>query len=315
LTFASKQMVTPVCLDLNEIVRDMLKMLRPLLGENIAIETILATAIGTIEADPSQIQQLLVNLTVNSRDAMPDGGRLIIETSRENVTKAFAAAHPGARPGRHVRLSVTDTGCGMTEEVRSHLFEPFFTTKVLGKGTGLGLATCHGIVRRMGGHIRVSSRPGRGTTFQISLPCVERPAEARSVARAPSPIPTGTETILVVEDDAAVRRLTIQALRSQGYRIIDAADGAEALEVARALGGDLDLVISDVVMPRVGGPELMKRLAAAAPGARRLLVSGHAESDVLPASLTDLGADFLPKPFTPESLGRKVREVLDAPRQ
>jgi CheY-like chemotaxis protein len=201
----------------------------------------------------------------------------------------------------------------MTEEVRSHLFEPFFTTKERGKGTGLGLATCHGIVRRMGGHVRVFSRPGRGTTFQISLPCIEGPAETRSVASTSSPIPTGSETILVVEDDAVVRRLAVQALRSRGYRIIEASDGAEALEVAQALGRDLDLVISDVVMPRVGGPELMKRLAAVAPGARRLLVSGHAESDVLPASPTDVGAEFLPKPFTTERLARKVRELLDTP--
>jgi PAS domain S-box-containing protein len=313
LTFASKQIVTPVRLDLNELVVDLLKMLRPLLGENIAVETVLGPAVGTIEADPSQIQQLLVNLTVNARDAMPDGGRLIIETARENVTKAFAAAHPGARSGRHVRLSVTDTGCGMSEEVRSHLFEPFFTTKERDKGTGLGLATCHGIVRKMGGHIRVSSRRGRGATFLISLPCVEGPATVRSLVAPASPIPTGTETILVVEDEPVVRRLAVQALRVQGYRVMEASDGVEALDIAQGLGLGLDLVVSDVIMPRVSGPELVKRLTVVAPRARRLLVSGHAESTVLPARLSDLGAAFLAKPFTPERLARKVREVLDAP--
>jgi PAS domain S-box-containing protein len=313
LTFASKQMVTPVRLDLNELVVDLLKMLRPLLGENIAVETVLGPSIGTIEADPSQIQQLLVNLTVNARDAMPEGGRLTIETARENVTKAFAAAHPGARSGRHVRLSVTDTGCGISEEVRSHLFEPFFTTKERDKGTGLGLATCHGIVRKMGGHIRVSSRPGRGATFLISLPCVTGPATGRSSVPPASPIPTGTETILVVEDEPVVRRLAVQALRVQGYRVIEASDGVEALDIAQSLGLGIDLVVSDVIMPRVSGPELVKRLTAVAPGARRLLVSGHAESTVLPATLSDLAAAFLPKPFTPERLARKVREVLDAP--
>jgi len=313
LTFASKQVVAPVRLDLNELVVDLLKMLRPLLGENIAIETILAPAIGTVEADPSQIEQLLVNLTINARDAMPEGGRLIIETARESIPRAFAAANPGARSGRHVRLSVTDTGCGMTEEVRLHLFEPFFTTKERGKGTGLGLATCHGIVRRMGGHIRVSSRPGRGTTFLISLPCVKGPATVVSSVASGGQIPTGSETILVVEDEQIVRRLTVKTLRAQGYRVIEASDGAEALDIAMDIGPELDLVISDVIMPRVSGPELVKRLGPVAPRARRLLVSGHAESTVLTDRLDVLGATFLPKPFTPELLARKVREVLDAP--
>jgi two-component system cell cycle sensor histidine kinase/response regulator CckA len=313
LAFASKQIVAPIHLDLSVQVADLLKMLRPLLGENIAVETVLEPGIGMIEADPSQIQQLLVNLSVNARDAMPDGGRLIIETAAEDVTEVAAAAYPGARVGRHVRLSVTDTGCGMNADVRSHLFEPFFTTKEQGKGTGLGLATCHGIVRQMGGHIRVFSEPGNGTTFRIFLPHVEGAATAAAMAPS-SPTPTGTETVLVVEDEPAVRRLAVLALRAQGYTVIEACDGVEALEIAGRLATDIDLVISDVVMPGLSGPELLGRLARLAPGARRLLVSGHAESDVLPAGLADVGATFLPKPFTPERLARKVREVLDEAR-
>jgi two-component system cell cycle sensor histidine kinase/response regulator CckA len=313
LTFASKQIVAPVRLDLTALVADLLKMLRPLLGDNIAVETDLEAGVGTIEADPGQIQQLLVNLTVNAVDAMPDGGRLIIETATEYVTEAFAAGHPGAASGNFVRLSVTDTGCGMSEEVRAHLFEPFFTTKERGKGTGLGLATCHGIVRQIGGHMSVFSEPGTGTTFRIFLPRVEGPAATRSSVVPIFPAPTGTETILVVEDEPVVRRLAVLGLRAQGYTVLEASDGTEALQIAKRIATDLDLVVSDVVMPGISGPELVKRLAALAPRARRLLVSGHAEEAVLPTGLVDVGAAFLSKPFTPERLARKVREVLDTP--
>jgi two-component system cell cycle sensor histidine kinase/response regulator CckA len=312
LTFASKQIVAPVRLDLSALVADLLKMLRPLLGDNIAVETDLQPGVGTIEADPGQIQQLLVNLTVNAVDAMPNGGKLIIETATEYVTEAFAAAHPGANSGNFVRLSVTDTGCGMSAEVRAHLFEPFFTTKERGKGTGLGLATCHGIVHQIGGHIRVFSEPGTGTTFRIFLPHAEGPAAVRSVTPI-VPAPTGTETILVVEDEPVVLRLAVLGLRAQGYTVVEATDGAEALDIAGRIGAGLDLVVSDVVMPGIGGPELVKRLAGVSPGVRSLLVSGHAESSVLPAGLVDVGTAFLSKPFTPERLARKVREVLDGP--
>ncbi len=313
LAFASKQIVAPVRLDLSALISDLLKMLRPLLSENITVETVLEPGLGTIEADPSQIQQLLVNLTVNAADAMPDGGRLIIETAMEDVTEDYAATHPGASPGSHVRLSVTDTGSGMNEYVLSHLFEPFFTTKEQGKGTGLGLAVCYGIVRAMGGHIRVFSEPGNGTTFRIFLPRVDGPVTDRPAIAPVSPTPTGTETILVVEDEDVVRHLAVIGLRAQGYTVIEACDGVEALEIVARIAPELDLVVSDVVMPGMSGPELVKRLAAVAPGTRRLLVSGHAESTVLPAWLTDVGAAFLPKPFTPERLARKVREVLDSP--
>ncbi|HEX7497963.1 MAG TPA: ATP-binding protein, partial [Candidatus Limnocylindrales bacterium] len=311
LTFASKQIVAPVRLDLSAVVADLLKMLKPLLGEDISIETSLEPALGAVEADPGQVQQLLVNLAVNARDAMPEGGRLIIKTATEYVTEAVAATRSGARPGSHICLSVTDSGVGMSEEVRAHLFEPFFTTKGQGKGVGLGLATCHGIVRQMGGHIRVLSRPGNGTKFQIYLPRLDGPATGASVAAPESPAPTGTETILVVEDEPVVRRLAVLGLRAQGYTVIEAKDGVQALEAAVRFALELDLVVSDVIMPGMSGPELLKRLSVIAPRARRLLVSGHAESTVLPAGLIDVGASFLPKPFTPERLARKVREVLD----
>jgi PAS domain S-box-containing protein len=313
LTFASKQIVAPVRLDLSALVAELLKMLRPLLGEDIAVETVLEPDLGSIEADPGQVQQLLVNLTVNARDAMPDGGRLIIETATEDVTEAYAAAHPGARAGSHIRLSVTDTGCGMGEEVLSHMFEPFFTTKERGKGTGLGLATCHGIVRQMGGHIRVFSEPGNGATFRIFLPRVDGPADTRSAAVSNSPAPTGTETVLVVEDEPVIRRLAVLGLRAQGYVVIEASNGAEALEIAERMTPELDIVVSDVIMPGMSGLELAARLAVVSPEVRRLLVSGHAESTVLPPRLADGSVAFLPKPFTPERLARKVREVLDAP--
>jgi len=313
LTFASKQIVAPVRLDLSALVVELLKMLRPLLGENITVVANLEPEIGTIEADPSQIQQLLVNLAVNAHDAMPDGGRLTIETAMANVTETFAAAHPEAKTGSRVRLSMTDTGYGMSEEVQSHLFEPFFTTKGRGKGTGLGLATCHGIVHQMGGHIEVFSEPGSGTTFRIFLPCVEGPAAVRSAVGPASPAPTGIETVLVVEDESIVRRLAVVGLRAHGYTVIEASDGAEALAIAKRIAPELNLVVSDIVMPGMSGTELVRQLALVAPGVRRLLVSGHAESTVLPEGLIEAGVAFLPKPFTPERLARKVREVLDAP--
>jgi two-component system, cell cycle sensor histidine kinase and response regulator CckA len=312
LTFASKQLVAPERLDLSALVADLLKMLRPLLGEDVVVETDLEPEPATIEADPGQIQQLLVNLAVNARDAMPDGGRFVIETATEDVTEAFAAEHPGMSAGRHVSLSVTDTGCGMTDEVRSHLFEPFFTTKERGKGTGLGLATCHGIVHKIGGQILVFSDLGRGTTFHILLPCVAGKADARPVATENAPAPVGNETILLVEDEPVVRRLAVLGLRFRGYTVLEAADGAEAIEIAQGNLGRIDLVVSDVVMPGLSGPELLKRLSTITPTARRLLVSGHAEEAVLPGGPREVDAEFLPKPFTPDRLARKIREVLDA---
>jgi PAS domain S-box-containing protein len=311
LAFASRQIVAPVRLDLSAVVADSLKMLQRLLGDDIEIETALDPGLGTVEADPGQIQQLLVNLTVNARDAMPGGGRLLIETADETIGEESVRSYPGATPGQYVLLAVADTGAGMTEEVRSHLFEPFFTTKGLGKGTGLGLATCHGIVRQIGGQIRVYSEPGQGTTFRIYLPRKTGAADPKPVAPPPKPTPTGVETVLVVEDEPRVRRLAVLGLRAHGYVVLEAADGVDAIQTATRVGKAIDVVVSDVMMPGMNGPELLRRLAVIAPQARAVLMSGHAESTVLPEQS---GANwvFLPKPFTPERLARKVREVLDA---
>jgi PAS domain S-box-containing protein len=310
LAFASRQIVAPVRLDLSAVVAESLKMLQRLLGEHIEIETALDPGLGTVEADAAQIQQLLVNLTVNARDAMPDGGRLLIETADETIDEESARAHQGAIPGPYVLLAVADTGVGMTEEVLAHLFEPFFTTKELGKGTGLGLATCHGIVRGMGGHIRVYSELGRGTTFRIYLPRRTGAADPQPLPASQRSTPNGVETVLVVEDEPHVRRLAVLGLRAHGYVVLEAADGAEAIQIAGRMGATIDVIVSDVIMPRMSGPELLERLTAIAPGARAVLMSGHAESTVL-TERPDVHWTFLPKPFTPERLARKVREVLD----
>jgi CheY-like chemotaxis protein len=314
LSFASKQRIVPVRLDLSAVVADSLKMLRRLLGEDIEIVTALEPAPGAVEADPGQIQQILVNLAVNSRDAMPNGGRLVIETANETVDEAYAASHPELSPWHYVRLSVTDTGAGMSEEVQAHLFEPFFTTKERGKGTGLGLATCHGIVKQMGGQIRVYSEFGHGTTVRIMLPQVQGMAEASPVAAA-GPTPTGTETILIVEDEPAVRRLAALGLRAQGYTVFEAGDGDEALAIVAHLTRPLDALISDVVMLGMSGPQLAERVLRQYPETKLLLMSGHAETAVLPHDMSPGDFPFLPKPFTPERLARRIREVLDSPAE
>jgi two-component system, cell cycle sensor histidine kinase and response regulator CckA len=311
LTFASRQIVAPVRIDLSVLVTDSLKMLQRLLGDDIEIQTAFDPDAGTVEADEGQIQQVVVNLTVNARDAMPKGGRLLIETSEEAISEQAARALPGEVPGRYVLLTVSDTGVGMTEEVQSHLFEPFFTTKGLGKGTGLGLATCHGIVKALGGHIRVYSEPGRGSSFRIYLPRKSGAVDPLPVSASSKPTPTGVETILVVEDESRVRQLAVLGLRAHGYVVLEAPDGAQAIEIVSRVGNTIDLIVSDVVMPGISGPELLTRLSAIAPRARSVLMSGYAESAVL-SQQPDLHWAFLPKPFTPERLARKVREVLDA---
>ena len=308
LAFASRQIVAPVRLDVNALVADSLKMLQRLLGDDIEIEAALEASIGTVEADAGQIQQLLVNLTVNARDAMPNGGRLFIETADETAPEDTGSG--GVEAGSYVLLAVADTGVGMTEEVRSHLFEPFFTTKEIGKGTGLGLATCHGIVRQMGGHIRVYSEPGSGTTFRIYLPRKAGVADPQPPAPSAKPTPTGDETVLVVEDEPHVRRLAVLGLRAHGYHVLEAANGAEAIEVTTGTMTSIDVIVSDVMMPGMKGPELIDRLSRIVPGACAVLMSGHAESTVLTGQPA-LRCVFLPKPFTPERLARKVREVLD----
>ena len=311
LTFASRQIVAPVRLDLSSLVTDSIKMLQRLLGDDIEIETSLADDLQTVVADPGQLEQLLVNLSINARDAMPAGGRLLIETSNQLLDAQSASSHPGTIPGPHVLLSVTDTGEGMNEEVRSHLFEPFFTTKQLGKGTGLGLATCHGIVRQLSGHIEVYSEPGRGTIFQVYLPSQDGPTDPRPTARSTPLAANGSETVLVVEDEPRVRRLAALGLRARGYRVLEAANGADAIQVALQAGNTIDLVVSDVMMPGMSGIALIRELTPIVPRAKAMLMSGHADLASL-GEQADLRLAFLPKPYTPDRLARKVREVLDA---
>jgi PAS domain S-box-containing protein len=314
LTFASRQIVAPVRLDVGSLVQDSLNMLQRLLGDDIEIETSLASDLRTVVADPGQIEQLLVNLTVNARDAMPRGGCLTIELANELIDSETAESQPGAVPGPHVLLAVTDTGEGMTEEVRSRLFEPFFTTKEHGKGTGLGLATCHGIVKQLSGFVEVYSEPHRGTMFRIHLPSQVGPADPRPADPSAPPVSDGTETVLVVEDEPRVRRLAVLGLHARGYTVLEAANGADAIQVALRAGDTIDLIVSDVIMPGMSGPTLIRKLSVLAPRARALLMSGHADSAVLDEA-SRLHHAFVAKPYTPELLARKVREILDTPRR
>ena len=311
LSFARKQMIEPAPLDLSAVVSGSIEMLRRLLGEDVEVMAELREGLDIVEADPGQVQQLLINLTVNARDAMPDGGRLVIETANLDVGDEYRAAHPEVRSGHYVTLTVTDTGTGMTDDVLAHLFEPFFTTKRQGEGTGLGLATCHGIVEQSGGHIWVHSETGLGTSVTILLPVAEGVARPTGKAVVSMPPPTGTETVLVVEDDDSVRRLAVLGLRSNGYTVLEARNAADALALA-AGSGVIDLLVSDIVMPGMRGPELAARLREMRPAAKLLLVSGHA--DTSDGFRDDSGRiiQLLPKPFTPERLSRRVRDILDS---
>jgi len=301
----------PKVLDLNVVVADMGKMLRRLIGEHIELILRYEAELGRVKADPGQIEQVLLNLVVNARDAMPGGGKLLVETS--NLTLDAAAAHrmPSLRPGAYAVLSVSDTGVGMDTETQSHIFEPFFTTKEQGKGTGLGLATVYGIVQQSGGHVTVYSQPGQGATFRVYLPCVAEPADRGSGVRPRPAMPKGSETILLAEDETEVRELVREALRRGGYAVLEARDGAEALRLAENYGGAIHLLITDVVMPNLGGPELAARLSASRPGLKIIYMSGYSEFIAAGHGGISPFAYFLQKPFALELLGRKVREVLD----
>ena len=314
LAFASKQIVAPVRLNLSTVVTESQKMLTRLLGENIEITTVVDPHLALIEADPGQMEQLLMNLTINARDAMPGGGRLVIETRNAMVEASPKRSANEVAAGRWVVLTVTDTGAGMEPDVLEHIFEPFFTTKGKGSGVGMGLATCHGIVNQNHGHIFVFSEPGLGSTFRIMLPVARAGAAAALGDVTPPTVIDGTETILVVEDEAMVRRLAVLGLRAHGYAVIEAPDGPTALAIASRPETTIDLVVSDVVMPGMSGPDLGRRLAELRPEAALILASGHAEAVILGERTGRGGARFLQKPFTPEQLARKVREVLDSPR-
>jgi len=314
LAFSRKQVLTPKVLDLNTIVAGMHTMLQRLLGETIHLVTVPHPELGHVKADPGQIEQVVMNLAVNSRDAMPDGGRLTIETGHVELDEVTAQQHGDAPPGLYAMLAVTDTGSGMDEATRSRLFEPFFTTKEQGKGTGLGLSTVYGIVQQSGGHIWVYSEPGRGTTFKICLPVVaEEMVEVAETPEAGELQSTGAETILLVEDAARVREVVREILEISGYRILEARHGAEALEISQRHEGPIHLMVTDVVMPQMSGRELAQRLAPLRPEMRVLYMSGYSDDAIVRHGVLEAGAAFLSKPFTPDALGAKVREVLDAP--
>jgi PAS domain S-box-containing protein len=312
LAFSRKQMVQPRVVDLNEVVRGMETMLSRLIGEDIALATRLDPTAGCVRADPAQLEQMIVNLAVNARDAMPLGGRLTLETSYVRLDEGFARQHVGLRPGPHVRLVVRDTGVGMDGLIKAHLFEPFFTTKGPGKGTGLGLATVYGIVTQCGGAIRVESEPGQGAAFTIEFPRVDAPADLPGDAGAAGAAPHGSETVLLVEDEPEVRGLARDILHQQGYTVLEAAEGDEALRIGREHGGPIHLLVTDVVMPQMGGRELADRLRARRPEIKVLYVSGYTDDATLHQGVSQTGMAFLPKPFTAAALAHKVRQVLDA---
>ncbi|MCK9460057.1 MAG: response regulator [Proteobacteria bacterium] len=310
LAFGRKQMLAPEVLSLNDVVTDIESMLSRLLGEDVDVVTHLAEDLGNVTADRGQIEQVIMNLAVNSRDAMPEGGKLTIETANVELDESYAARHVAVVPGRYVLLSVSDTGCGMDAETQSRIFEPFFTTKERGKGTGIGLSTAYGIVKQSGGNTCVYSEPGQGTAFKVYLPRVSAPV----VEAAPKPVseaPRGSETVLVVEDEDAVRRLTERILRAAGYRVLAASNGGEALLLCEKHGDAIDLLLTDVVMPQMGGRELFARLATISPGLRVLFTSGYTDDTIVHHGLLAPGTRFIGKPFNAAALARKVREVLD----
>jgi two-component system cell cycle sensor histidine kinase/response regulator CckA len=313
LAFSRQQVLQPRVVDLNDVVAESERMLSRLLGEDVELVIGLDPDLGHVEIDPSQIEQVIMNLAVNSRDAMPQGGSLAIETANLEHGGAAADQHGGpVAAGSYVRLSVSDNGTGMSEATRAHIFEPFFTTKDLGKGTGLGLATVYGVVEQSKGHISVETEIGHGTRFTILLPRLAPGAAQAMVEAREDAVLAGTETLLLVEDDEAARGLWREMLETQGYRVIEAANGVDAIEVARAHSGSIDLLLTDVVMPWVGGRELSERLAESHPGLRVIFMSGYTADTILRQGIAETGRPFLQKPFTAKQFVRKIRETLDA---
>jgi signal transduction histidine kinase/CheY-like chemotaxis protein len=313
LTFSRRQVRQPLVIDLNDVVAGIAPMLRRLVGEQIELRAPQGLDLGRVRADPSQIEQVLLNLVVNARDAMPAGGTLTIETANVELDDEYARTHALVVPGPHVLLAVSDTGTGMDAATMEHLFEPFFTTKPAGEGTGLGLATVYGIVTGSGGHVVAYSEPGQGSAFKVYLPSVAATVESRAEAAA-APAAGGAETILVVEDEDAVRSYVERVLGRLGYTVLAARSGVEALALVADDAGPIDLLVTDVMLPGINGRETSERLTARHPSLRTLFISGYTEDSIVHRGELDQGVAFLGKPFTPDALGHAVREVLGAQR-
>ena len=314
LAFSRRQILQPQILDLNRVLRRVEALLRRVIGENITLAMNLRSPIARVNADPAQIEQVIINLAVNARDAMPAGGRLTIETAEVELEDGYVARHRGAATGRHVMIAVTDTGVGMDEATQRRLFEPFFTTKPPGRGTGLGLATVYGVVKQSHGSVWVYSELGRGSTFKIFLPATAATTEALDDPRVPDQPSTGTETVLVTEDQQEVRSVIAATLRRQGYSVLLAPDADDAMAVSRNHSGPIHLLLSDVVLPGLSGRDLARRLLAERPDVRVLYMSGYTDDAIVHHGVLEAGLAFIQKPFTGDALLRKTRDVLDGPR-
>ena len=312
LAFGRREPTKPLVFNINELVKNTADMLEQVIGEDIELEFVPAAHLGNVEADPGQIEQVLMNLAVNSRDAMPDGGKLTIETCNVALDQDYSHRHVGVRPGPYVMLAVTDTGLGMDRETQAHIFEPFFTTKDQNTGTGLGLATVYAIVKRHGGNIWVYSEKGKGTTFKVYLPEVGGKAARLAEKNEPEATAGGTETILVVEDEDAVRRVAKRVLEKRGYDVLTAASATEAEQVFDERGESISLLLTDLVLPERNGHELYESLSSKCPSLVVLYVSGYTDNAIVHNGVLEPDAPFLQKPFTPDALARKVREMLDA---
>jgi two-component system cell cycle sensor histidine kinase/response regulator CckA len=312
LAFGRKQLLAPVELSLNTILDDMSRMLRALLGEGVELTLYLDPSLGRVKADQGQIEQVILNLVVNARDAMPQGGRLVLETRNVYLDEEYARTHAEVAPGYYALLAVSDSGVGIDPETLGHLFEPYYTTKE--PGHGLGLPAVYGIVKQSDGHVEVESQPGRGSTFKVFLPLLDQVVPTFEVQSDLAHAPTGTETILLAEDDEGIRRLAKLILDSLGYQVLEAADGRDALARLERHAGPLDLLITDVIMPNLGGRELADRLRGLRPDVRVLFLSGYSDHAISAHGIPGEGCGFLQKPFTPLALARRVREVLDMAR-